>query len=62
MIRSNEDIRTAIEFSDLKYWQVAEKYGITDGNFSKKLRRELPNEEKIKIMKIISELTKGKEA
>lgn len=54
----NNDIRKEIEKSGLKYWQVAERYGISDGNFSRKLRRELPEEEKEKIFKIIGELLK----
>lgn len=56
---ANQDIRKAIEKAHIKYWQVADKYGIADGNFSKKLRKELPKEEKEKIFKIISSLSKN---
>jgi hypothetical protein len=52
----NIDIRQAIEKADIKYWQVAEKLNLNDGNFSRKLRREFPPEEKDKIFKIIEEL------
>jgi hypothetical protein len=35
---------------------VAEKLNLNDGNFSRKLRREFPPEEKDKIFKIIEEI------
>lgn len=54
----NIDIRQAIEKADIKYWQVAEKLNLNDGNFSRKLRREFPPEEKDKIFKIIEEIKK----
>lgn len=53
---ANEDIRTAIKNSKIKYWQVANEYGINDGNFSRKLRKELPQDEKEKIFYIIENL------
>jgi len=38
---------------------LPKKIGINDGNFSRKLRRELPQEEKDKIFRIIDELKAG---
>lgn len=52
----NIDIRQAIEKAGIKYWQVAEKLNLNDGNFSRKLRKELSAEEKDKIFKIIEEI------
>lgn len=52
----NKDIREAIAAAGVKYWQVAEAYGCTDGNFSRKLRKELPEEEKAKIFEAIKSL------
>lgn len=43
----------------VKLWQVAERLGINDGNLSRKLRRELPEEEQDKILEIIQELAGG---
>ena len=57
---ANEDIRNAIKKSNIKYWQLAGVYGITDGNFSRKLRNELSSIEKSKIFTIIDELVKNK--
>lgn len=53
----NKDIREAIAAAKLRYWQVATAYGCTDGTFSRKLRRELPAEEKEKIFEIIREMS-----
>lgn len=58
---ANEDIRKILKINNIKYWQVANEYGITDGNFSRKLRKELPNEEKKKIFDIIDTLIKNNE-
>ncbi len=55
---ANEDIRKSLKINNIKYWQVANEYGITDGNFSRKLRKELSSEEKKKIFEIIDTLIK----
>lgn len=60
-MKTNEEIRKKIEENHIRYWQVAYEYGIDDTAFSKKLRRELSEEEKEKINKIIDKLIKEKE-
>ena len=57
---ANEDIRQSIEKSKIKYWEVANAYGINDGNFSRKLRIEMSSKEKDKIFKIINNLSQKK--
>lgn len=57
----NSDIRTAAAKADVWLWQIAERLGMTDSNFSRKLRRELPQEEKEKIFGVIDELAKEAE-
>ena len=54
----NQDIRQEIKDAGLFYYQIAEQLGINDGNFSRRLRRELPPEKKEQIRKIIQELAK----
>lgn len=54
----NTDIREAIRSAGVRYWQVAEAIGLTDGNFSRKLRKELLDEEKAEIRAAIKSLTK----
>lgn len=55
--RPNRDIRRAAAFSGVYLWQIADSLGITDANFSRKLRRELPADEKEKIMQIIKNIS-----
>lgn len=54
----NFEIRDAAQKAGVRLWQVAEEYGVNDGNFSRRLRKELSKEEKEKIMGIIEQLAK----
>lgn len=54
----NQDIRTSAATAGVRLWQIADVLSITDGNFSRKLRRELPTEEKERIFSIIQQLSK----
>ncbi len=55
----NQDIRRTAAGAGVKLWQIAEALGITDCSLSRRLRRELPAEEKQKIFDIIQELSQG---
>lgn len=57
----NQEIRSAAKNAGICLWQVAAAYGISDGNFSRKLRKELPKEEKEKILAIIERLAQEKQ-
>ena len=61
MAVKNQDIRNTAKKADIKLWQIAEKLGIWDATLSRKLRKELPQEEKEKIIGIIAELAKEAE-
>ena len=54
---ANKDIRLAAGAAGVRLWQIAEELGILDCNFSRKLRRELPTEEKEKIFGIIEKIS-----
>lgn len=54
---NNQDIRRTAAGAGIRLWQIAEKLGIADCNFSRKLRKELPQDEKEKIFSIIRELS-----
>lgn len=56
MKKANEDIRQFIEKSGLKYYMIAHRLHLTDGNFSRLLRFELSPEKKSKILAVIEEL------
>ena len=53
---ANGEIRAEAKRMGVKLWEIAEQFGMNDGNFSRKLRRELPEQEKQKILKIIQEV------
>lgn len=59
-MKANTDIREYAKAKCIKLWQVAEQLHINDGNFSRKLRFELPQEEKAHIFAIIDELAQQK--
>ncbi|MFQ6830792.1 hypothetical protein [Butyricicoccus pullicaecorum] len=55
----NQDIRTEIKSAGLFFWQIADALGMNDGNFSRKLRHELSEEEKCRIREAIKALREG---
>ena len=54
----NLDVRQAAASAGVRLWQIANAIGLNDGNFSRKLRKELPIDEKQKIFGIIERLAK----
>ena len=55
----NLDIRRAAAGNGVRLWQIAEALGIADCNLSRKLRKELPDEEKKANFAIIQDLSQG---
>ena len=53
---NNVEVRVAIKRSGLKQWQIAEEYGLHEGNFSRLLRKPLSEQETEKIMTAIRDL------
>lgn len=58
---TNNDIRQRAKEKGVRLWQIAKKLNINDGNFSRKLRKELPDTEKQRIFAIIDEIAAEKE-
>ena len=56
MVKANQEIRETAKTAGIHLWQVADALQLNDGNFSRKLRRELPQSEKDKILAIIERL------
>ena len=56
---SNKEIRCALVNYGIKQYTLADCLGISETSLSKKLRRELPPEEKAKILAAIERLAKG---
>lgn len=53
---NNKELKQIITTNGLYLWQVAEALGITDSTFSRKLRKELTDDEKNNILRIVEEL------
>ena len=56
----NMEIRSEAARNGLKLWEVAEACGVTDSTFSRKLRRELPNEQRDHVINMIRKLAEHK--
>lgn len=55
----NLDIKQTAKQAGVPLWKLADRvYGITDSHFSRKLRHELPEEEKQKLLAAIEALAK----
>lgn len=54
---TGQEVKTLILNSGLKCWQVAYEWGISDGNFSRRLRRSFNDSEVKRIREIIKKLT-----
>lgn len=55
---NNTDIRKYAKTHGVRLWQIADELGISEITMSRKLRYELSEEEKQKILEIINELAK----
>lgn len=54
------EVKELIHKAGLKCWQVAEQWGLNDGNFSRRLRKSFNTDEVEKIRIIIAKLTELK--
>lgn len=54
---ANAEIRAKLAFNGVKQYLLAEALGITETALSRKLRKELPEEEKSRISSLIDEMT-----
>lgn len=59
-MKKNQELREYARNKDVKLWEVAEVLGINDGNFSRKLRKELSDTERDNILSIIDKVAENK--
>lgn len=59
---SNNEIRKAAKTNGVFLWQVAERLKISEPTMTRKLRRELPPDEKQRIFSIIDEIAAEKKS
>lgn len=57
----NADIRYKLFESGIQHWRIARRLGIDASTFSRKLREELPDAEKAKIITLIEEEARNNE-
>lgn len=55
----NITIRSAAKDAGVRLWQIADRLGMNDGNFSRLLRKELPEERQRQLLEIIEEIATG---
>lgn len=58
---NNIDVRDYAKAHKVRLWEIAKSLHINDGNFSRRLRDELSEHEKVAIYKIIDELSANRE-
>lgn len=55
---NGSEVKKMIMESDVHIWQVADKWGVAEATFSRRLRRPFSQEEVERIKEIIDELKK----
>lgn len=55
---ANKQLKIAMLKNEIRQWQVARRLGMTEFSLSRKLRQELPEPERERLMEIIEELGK----
>lgn len=58
---ANNEIKSKAKEKSVCLWEIADKIGLVDSSFSRKLRKELPAAEKQEIFKIIDDIAAEKE-
>lgn len=55
----NNEIREALKKANMKQWQLAELLHISEFTLSRKLRKEMPEDEKREIIRLITNTERG---
>lgn len=58
----NKEIRTTAKAHGVKMWQIAEALGIQDSALSRRMRHELPDDERKQIIGIIENIAQQRKA
>ena len=61
MIQNNLEIRQKAKEKGVLLWEVADTLNISEATMTRKLRKELPPEEKSQLLNIIEKLAKEKD-
>lgn len=55
MNKNNENIKRKIKEEGIRQWQVADCYGLSEGNFSRLLRKCVSKEVELKVLESIEQ-------
>ena len=55
-MQANMKVRRAAKAAGVPFWKVAKQMGVSEPTITRKLREELPAEERKRFLKIIKEL------
>ena len=55
-MNANTEIREKAMQKNVRLWELAEKMGVSDAHFSRKMRRELPAAEKKQALSYIDQI------
>ena len=55
-MQANQDVRNAVYENGFKLWELAEILEMSDSNLSRKLRRELPSDQKEHIFRAVERM------
>ncbi len=56
MTQANQELKNYARSKKVPYWRIADAYDVCENTIARMFRKELPQEEKEKIMKIIDEI------
>ena len=56
MVEKNTEIRQSFKDAGIKHWQVADEMHISEATMVRKLRRELSEEEKTRVLQVVEQL------
>lgn len=57
MKKANKEIREKCKLSNVTFWQIADRIGCAESTFTRKMRHELPEDQKQEILSIINKLS-----
>ncbi len=57
---NNKELKRYAASKGVRLWQVAEKFGLNDANFSRKLRHDLNEQDAKKFIVYVDELSEDK--
>lgn len=53
---ANERVKGAARSSGVKLWEIASRFGVSDGQFSRWMRREFTDDQREKALRFIDEI------